>query len=52
MASGASIAGHGRQEQVVPPALVSAAGARRSKIEEAARPLDANPMVATARIVC
>jgi hypothetical protein len=52
MVIGGSTVGHGRQEQAVPPALVLAAGARRSEIEEAARPLDVNPTVAAARIVC
>ena len=32
--------GHGRQEHAARPMLVWAAGARRSDIEEAARPLD------------
>ena len=47
-----SIAGHWRQEQLVSPALVWAAGARRAAIEEAAGPFDSNPTVTAARIVC
>ena len=35
----------GRREQAVPPALVRAAGAGRSEIEEARRPLDGHPTV-------
>ena len=42
---GGSTASHGRREQAVPPALVWAAGAGRSKIEEAQRPLDGHPTV-------
>ena len=38
----------GRREQVVPPALVLAAGAGRAEIEEARRPFDGHPSV-TAR---
>ena len=41
--------GHGRREQAVPPALVWAAGAGRSEIEEARRPLDGHP---TVTVVC
>jgi hypothetical protein len=52
MGSGGRTASHGRQEQAVPPALVSVAGARRSEIKEAARPLDINPTVTAARIGC
>ena len=44
-----SIAGHERREQAVPPALVWAAGAGRSEIEEARRPLDGHP---TVTVVC
>ena len=36
----------GRRQQAVPPALVSAARARRVEIEEARRPLDGHPTVA------
>ena len=42
---GGSTASHGRREQAVPPALVWAAGAGRSEIEEARRPLDGHPTV-------
>ena len=42
---GGSTASHGRREQAVPPALVWAAGAGRSEIEEARRPLDGHPIV-------
>ena len=35
----------GRREPAVPPALVSAARARRVEIEEARRPLDGHPTV-------
>ena len=42
---GGSTAGHGRRKQVVQPARVWAAGAGRSEIEEARRPLDGNPTV-------
>ena len=42
---GGGTASHGRREQVVPPALVWAAGAGRSEIEEARRPLDGHPIV-------
>ena len=45
-------AGHKRREQAVPPALVWAAGAGRSEIEEARRLFDGHPTVAAARIVC
>ena len=45
-------AGHKRREQAVPPMLVLAAGAGRSEIEEARRPLDGHPTVTAARIVC
>ena len=38
--SGKITASRGRGEQAVPPALVWAVGARRSEIEEVARPLD------------
>ena len=51
MASGGSIAGHGRQEQATRPALVWAAGARRLEVEEALRPLDGHRTVTAARIV-
>ena len=47
-----STAGHGRQMQALQPAMVLAAGARRSEIEEAVRPLDVNPTVTAARIIC
>ena len=40
---GGSTASHGRSEQAVQPALVWVAGAGRSEIEEARRPLDGNP---------
>ena len=40
-----STASHGMREQAVPPALVWAAGAGRSEIEEARRPLDGHPTV-------
>ena len=42
---GGSTASHGRREQAVPPELVWAAGAGRSEIEEARRPLDGHPTV-------
>ena len=42
---GGSTTSHGRREQAVPPALVWAAGAGRSEIEEARRPLDGHPTV-------
>ena len=42
---GGSTASHGRREQAVSPALVWAAGAGRSEIEEARRPLDGHPIV-------
>ena len=42
---GGSTASHGRREQAVPPALVWEAGAGRSEIEEARRPLDGHPTV-------
>ena len=45
MASGGSIAGHGRQEQAARPALVWAAGARGPEVEEARWPLDGHPRV-------
>ena len=42
---GGGTASHGRREQAVPLALVWAAGAGRSEIEEARRPLDGHPTV-------
>ena len=42
---GGSTASHGRREQAVPPALVWAAGAGRSEIEEARWSLDGHPTV-------
>ena len=42
---GGSTASHRRREQAVPPALVWAAGAGRSEIEEAQWPLDGHPTV-------
>ena len=42
---GGSTASHGRREQAVPPALVWAAGAGRSEIEEALWPLDGHHTV-------
>ena len=42
-----STTGHRRREQAVPPALVWAAGAGRSEIEEVWRPLDGHPTVTT-----
>ena len=42
---GGRTASHGRREQAVLPALVWAAGAGRSEIEEARRPLDGHPTV-------
>ena len=42
---GGSTTSHGRREQAVPPALVWAAGAGRSEIEEAQWPLDGHPTV-------
>ena len=46
-----STAGHGRQEQAARPALLWAAGARRTEAEEARRPLDGHHTVTAARIV-
>ena len=42
---GGSTTSHGRREQAVPPALVWAAGARRSEIEEARQSLDGHPTI-------
>ena len=51
MASGGSIARHGRQEQAAWSALVWAAGTRRLEVQEARRPLDGHRTVTAARIV-
>ena len=51
MASGGSIAGHGRHEHEARPALVWAVGVRRPEVEEALRPLDGHRTVTGARIV-
>ena len=44
-------AGHGRQEQAARLTLVWVAGARRTEVEEALRPLDGHHTVTRARIV-
>ena len=51
MASGGSTAGHGRRVQAARPMLVWAAGARRTEVEEALRPLDGHGTITGARIV-